>query len=172
VTTVAEAKGKRTPDLAACGVTVEVKAFGTLEQREGAVPSARQVANKLLVARGQGAVAVVWGRGSGLNEDAAWAGFDLFCQRAAEKGMGRLRSARVVGDGFDITFSPAERLRPAHRLAAHDQGRRLASKPSDPPDQPSQRKRPPTAPSPSIQRQHGPGPRPQGRRHEPPRLSM
>ncbi len=36
VRTVAERKGARTPDLIACGTSVEVKAFQTLEQRSGA----------------------------------------------------------------------------------------------------------------------------------------
>ncbi len=172
VRTVAEARSRRTPDLAACGVTVEVKAFGTLEQRAGAIPRARQVANKLLVARGQGTVAVVWGQGSGLSEATARAGFDLFCHRAQEKGTGRLRSARVVGDGFDIALSPAERLQATQRLVPQGREGGPAGKPLSRPGVPKQGDKPGTAPRPVIQPPRGSGPRPPGRRPGAARLSM
>jgi hypothetical protein len=121
VKTVAETRGVRTPDLVACGVPVEVKAFATLEQRDGSVPRARHLANKLLDARTQGAVAVVWGLGSGLSEATARAGFSLFCERAASTslGLGQLRSVRLVGDGFDLSFSPVLQLRSPGSMVAH-----------------------------------------------------
>ncbi|MGC8626177.1 MAG: hypothetical protein ACP5VR_01265 [Acidimicrobiales bacterium] len=123
VKTVAEVRGVRTPDLVACGVPVEVKAFATLDQREGSAPRARHLANKLLDARTQGAVAVVWGLGSGLSEATARAGFSLFCEKAASTGLGlsQLRSVRVVGDGFDISFSPVLGLRSPVTVAARVQ---------------------------------------------------
>jgi hypothetical protein len=104
VRTVAERKGARTPDLIACGTSVEVKAFQTLEQRSGRPPSPRSVANKLLDARGQGALAVVQGGDSGLTKATARAGYAMFCEHAAQKGLGRLRAVRVLGKGFDMSF--------------------------------------------------------------------
>ena len=111
VRTVAELRGRRNPDLLACGTPVEVKAFESLERRAGRVPTAKHVANKLLDARGQGALAVVWGLESGLTQAAARSGYRLFRERAAEQGLGLLRSARIVGKGFDLSFSLVEDLR-------------------------------------------------------------
>ena len=115
VRTVAEGRGGRSPDLMACGVGVEVKSFRSLDQRGGRPPSAEAVANKLLDARGQGAVAVIWGPASGLTEATARAGFNLFCQQALASGLGRLREARVVGRDFDVSLSAVAALRPAPR---------------------------------------------------------
>ena len=111
VRTVAERKGARTPDLIACGTSVEVKAFQTLEQRSGRPPSARSVANKILDARGQGALAVVRGGDSGLTKAAARAGYAMFCEHAAEKGLGRLRAVRVIGKDFDMSFGAVADVR-------------------------------------------------------------
>ena len=107
VRTVSEEKGRRTADMTACGIPVEVKAFDTFQQRRGRPPRAEHVANKLLDARGQGAIAVIWGRASGLTEAAARAGYDLFCSQCARSGLGRIRSVRLLGRGFDISFRPA-----------------------------------------------------------------
>ena len=116
VRTVPERNGVRTPDLVACGTSVEVKAFQTLEQRGGRLPSARSVANKILDARGQGAVAVVRAGESGLTRATAQAGYALFCERAVEKGLGRLRAVRVLGKDFDISMAAVADVRQARRL--------------------------------------------------------
>jgi hypothetical protein len=124
VRTVAERSGARTPDLTACGTSVEVKAFQTLEQRGGRPPRARSVANKILDARGQGAVAVVRAGDSGLTKATAQAGYALFCEHAAEKGLGRLRAVRVLGKDFDISLAAAADVRQARQARQARQGGR------------------------------------------------
>lgn len=111
VRSVAEQRAARTADLLACGTTVEVKSFLPGGGRRKP-PSPQSVANKLLDARGQGSVAVLWAVGSGLTQARARQGFAMFAARVAEEGAGRLRAARVIGDGFDI------RLRLAPAVAA------------------------------------------------------
>jgi len=97
----------------ACGVGVEVKSFQSLALRGGRPPTAKGVANKLLDARGQGALAVIWGPTSGLAEATARSGFNLFCQKASATGLGRLRDARIVGPDFDFSLSAVAAVRPA-----------------------------------------------------------
>jgi hypothetical protein len=129
VRTVAERTGARTPDLTACGTSVEVKAFQTLEQRSGRPPSARSVANKILDARGQGAVAVVWAGDSGLTRATARAGYAMFCEKAVEKGLGRLRAVRVLGKDFDLSLAAVadvRQIRQAPREGPVGQARRPA----------------------------------------------
>ncbi len=106
VRTVAERQGARTADLDACGTSVEVKGFQALEQRGGRPPGTPSVANKILDARGQGAVVMVRAGESGLTRTTAQAGYALFCDRAAETGLGRLRAVRVLGKDFDISLGP------------------------------------------------------------------
>lgn len=106
VRSLAERPGARTADMLACGTTVEVKAFLPVARRGGRPPSAQAVANKLLDARGQGSMAVIWAVGSGLTQAKAREGMALFSALAAQQGAGRLRSARLVGDGFDIVCRP------------------------------------------------------------------
>jgi hypothetical protein len=118
VRTLLERKGARTPDLVACGTSVEVKAFQSLQQRDGRPPRPEHVANKMLDARGQGAVAVIWAGTSGLSQATAQAGYGLFCERAREKGLGRIRAVRVIGEGFDMSFKPSVDLSMARRAAA------------------------------------------------------
>lgn len=113
VRTAPERPGVRTPDLIACGTSVEVKSFRSLSERDGRPPSAGAVARKLLDARGQGALAVIWAGESGLSEATARAGYASFCQRALEHGMGKMRSVRMIGDGFDVSVRPAADLRSA-----------------------------------------------------------
>ena len=115
VRTVQERKGARTPDLMACGISVEVKAFQSLEQRGGRSPRPEHVANKMLDARGQGAVAVIWAGTSGLTRATAEAGYGLFRERAREEGLGRIRAVRVMGDGFDLSFRPVAEISAARR---------------------------------------------------------
>ena len=117
VRTLLERKGARTPDLVACGTSVEVKAFQSLQQRDGRPPRPEHVANKMLDARGQGTVAVIWAGTSGLTQATAQAGYGLFCERAREKGLGRIRAVRVIGEGFDMSFKPSVDLRMARRAA-------------------------------------------------------
>jgi hypothetical protein len=126
VRTVAEQEGRRTADMTACGIPVEVKAFDTLQRRGGRPPRAEQVANKLLDARGQGAVAVIWGPASGLTEAAARAGYELFCRQCAGSGLGRIVSVRLLGRGFDISFRPAAAARRQEAAQASQPGPRPA----------------------------------------------
>jgi hypothetical protein len=115
VRTVAERKGARTPDLEACGASVEVKSFQGLAERGGRAPRAESVANKLLDARGQGSIAVILATGSGLSATAARAGYDMFRDRAVTEGLGKVRGVRVMGDGFDVSFKAAVDVRLAGR---------------------------------------------------------
>jgi len=130
VRTVAERRGARTPDLVACGASVEVKSFQTLAERQGRPPSAEKVANKLLDARGQGAIAIVSAEGSGLGAATARAGYGLFCDRAASTGLGKVRAVRILGDGFDMSFKAV----PDVRLAR--QALRSAARPASEPVRP------------------------------------
>jgi hypothetical protein len=104
------AKG-RTPDLVACGTSVEVKTFLPPSERGGRLPEAAKVANKLLDARGQGHLAVIWAKGKGLREGVAKEGYQLFCAAAAYEGLGKVREVRIVGDGFDFVAWPATDVR-------------------------------------------------------------
>jgi hypothetical protein len=122
VRTVPERAGARSPDLVACGTSVEVKAFLGLEERGGRPPGPRAVANKVLDARGQGAVAVLWAGTSGLSPATARAGHALFCDRALGEGLGRLRAVRVIGPDFDISLSPAAGLREARQARLNARG--------------------------------------------------
>jgi hypothetical protein len=117
VRTVAERKGARTPDLEACGTSVEVKSFQSLTDRDGRPPRPESVANKLLDARGQGSIAVVLATGSGLSAGAARAGYDMFRDRAVTEGLGKVRGVRVMGDGFDMSFKAVADVRLAGRGA-------------------------------------------------------
>ena len=126
VRTVAERTGARTPDLMACGTAVEVKGYHSLAQRGGRPPTARSVANKLLDARGQGAVAVVRGGESGLTRATAQAGYAMFTERALEKGLGRVRAVRVLGKDFDISRAAAADVRQSRQAR---QGVRPANQP-------------------------------------------
>ena len=117
VRTVAERRSARTPDLLACGTSVEVKGFQNLSERGGRAPSPERVANKLLDARGQGSVAVIWGAGSGLTPVTARSGYDMFRERARQIGLGKMRAVRIMGDGFDVSFGMAPDVRLAKRPA-------------------------------------------------------
>lgn len=144
VRTVAERSGARTPDLTACGTSIEVKGFQTLEQRDGRPPSAWSVANKILDARGQGAVAVVRGGDSGLTKATAQSGYALFCERAAEKGMGRLRAVRVLGKDFDISLAAVADVRQARQARGARQVRPTVGRDGQ--------ARPPMTPGPALPR--------------------
>lgn len=104
VRTVREAPGRRSPDLVACGVPVEVKSFQSLQERGGRAPSAAAVANKLLDASGQAPFAVVWAGESGLTASTAHAGYRVFRQVARARGLTPSMRARIVGKEFDLEF--------------------------------------------------------------------
>lgn len=126
VRSVPERRGARTPDLLACGTSVEVKSFQSLRERAGRPPTPKGVANKILDARGQAAVAVIWAGDSGLSQATARAGYQLSLQRALQEGPGRLRDVRVIGEGFQISFSLASDVRLARRPALRRAGPRLS----------------------------------------------
>ncbi len=111
VRTVAERRGTRTPDLMACGTSVEVKSFQSIEERAGRPPRPQSVANKLLDARGQGSIAVLWAGRSGLDQGTVKAGYSMFLQKALREGIGRLRAARVVGPGLAMSFNVVADMR-------------------------------------------------------------
>lgn len=91
-----------TADLEVCGRRVEVKSFLGADQSRGrSAPTAASVCNKLLHASRQGEVAVIFAEGSRLSVRQAEAGVRIF---AARGGWRRLASARVLGDGFDLTW--------------------------------------------------------------------
>ena len=92
-------------DMLACTEPVEVKSF---LPGLGRVPGALSVYNKLVSAKRQSANVVLWARHSGLSENAASSGVALFAQRPWNRG--RIDRVRIVGDGFDLTWSGSARL--------------------------------------------------------------
>jgi hypothetical protein len=85
-----------------CGVPIEVKSWLSQQERGGHAPSFRSVRNKLLQAEGQAATVVLNGRGTGLSPAAANAGMAAYADQAHR---GNVASVRVLGDGFDLTWS-------------------------------------------------------------------
>ncbi|HTW09184.1 MAG TPA: hypothetical protein VME46_16885 [Acidimicrobiales bacterium] len=153
VRTLAERRGARTADLLVCGVPVEVKSFRSVAERGGVPPSAKSVANKLLDARGQGVVAVIWATNSGLRPETAHAGYEMFCQKAADDGLEKLRAVRMVGEGWDLsrnavldmrlskqsTAQPGKLVRTALEGARRERGpRATVGAPPRPRERPSQ----------------------------------
>ena len=103
VRSLREARGRgRTPDLLVCGRGVEVKSWDPLELRGGRPPAARSVVNKLLDGGGQAAAVVLFGQGSGITPATVRRGLTLY---AGHKHGSRVTSARVLGDGFDLSWS-------------------------------------------------------------------
>ncbi len=94
--------GGRTADLLVCGAPVEVKSWLGRDDRQGRVPGARSVVNKLLQAEGQAATVVLNGRGSGLSEAAARAGMAVY-HGGAHRGI--IAAVRVLGDSFDLAWT-------------------------------------------------------------------
>ena len=106
VRSVAERPGRgRSADLEVCGQSVEVKTWLPPAERGGRAPTARSVRNKLVDARGQGATAVLWARGSGLSAVDAERGVEEFL---ASGDPGGIVAVRIVGDGFDLGWAPPE----------------------------------------------------------------
>jgi hypothetical protein len=92
-------------DFEVCGVKTEVK---TLDP--GA--SIQTLANALKRGRNQGVVLIVNATDSGLS----WRQVDLGARRFAEKGeLGRIGEARVIGAGFNLSYSRGELIRLATR---------------------------------------------------------
>jgi hypothetical protein len=92
----------RTADLLMCGRPVEVKSWLSQQERGGNAPGFRSVLNKLLQAEGQAATVVLNGRGSGLSPAEASAGMAAY---AGQAHRGNVAAVRVLGDGFDLTWS-------------------------------------------------------------------
>lgn len=104
VASLKERRGRgRQADLSVCGGPVEVKSFESLEERGGRAPSVEGVRNKLLAAEGQAPTVFVCGLGSGLTEEVARQGVESY---ALSSGRGGIRGVRVLGDGFDLSWSP------------------------------------------------------------------
>lgn len=96
-------RGGRRPDLSVCSTTVEVKSFDRLEDRNGVSPSANGVFNKLLDAAGQSRHAVLYGVGSGLTAETARRGLARYWSQPTDQP--KLDHVRVLGDGFDLSWS-------------------------------------------------------------------
>jgi hypothetical protein len=120
VSSIAERRGVGpVADLSVCGTGVEVKSWQSLADRGGRPPDHRSVLNKLLKARSQAARVVLYARGSGLRPSEARRGMDLYARKAVELYPGdtggprrpRLCAVRVVGDGFDLSWSRRPSLR-------------------------------------------------------------
>ena len=106
VCSLAESRGRgRVADLEVCDTLVEVKSWLQLAEREGRPPSARSVLNKLLDARGQASTVVLNGRGSGLSMATARRGMALYAARPDGRDGGLLSTVRVLGDGFDLSWT-------------------------------------------------------------------
>ncbi len=87
-------------DLQVCGQPVEVKSWLPLVDRSGP-PSSRSVYNKLASARSQAPTVILWGVDAGVTSSTARAGMAEF---AANRRWGGLRTVRVIGAGFDLSW--------------------------------------------------------------------
>jgi len=124
-----ESRRGRTPDLAVCDRTAEVKTVCPPEPELGGFPSAKTIRNKLVKAMGQSDTVIIHAAGSGLSASAVRQGVQLFAQRGEQGGI---RAVRILGDGYDLSFrAHPSRIRVADQPAA-DQlpRRRSAAKPS------------------------------------------
>lgn len=92
----------RTADLEVCGVPVEVKSWLSLGERHGVAPGPRSVVNKLISAEGQSGLVVLVANGSGLSASAATTGVARY---AALRPSSSIRTVRVLGDGFDLSWT-------------------------------------------------------------------
>jgi hypothetical protein len=103
----------RVADLDVCGSEVEVKAWQSLAERAGRPPTSRSVLNKLLKASGQAPRVVLYAKGSGLLASEARRGVELYAGGLDRRGGRSLSGVRVVGDGFDLSWTRRPGLRPA-----------------------------------------------------------
>lgn len=123
-------RGGRHADLSVCGTDVEVKAFDPAAERRRP-PSPAGVANKLIDGAGQADHVVLVANGSGLDAATVRRGLARFQEIEQRSSAGRplpnLSSVRVLGDGYDLTWSrqPARDLglRRARPQAALEIGR-------------------------------------------------
>jgi hypothetical protein len=108
-----------TADLLVCGAPVEVKSWLSRVERGGCAPGAKSVVNKLRQAERQAARIVLNGYGSGLSEGAARTGLAVY---AGLPHQGRVVTVRVLGDGFDLGWTPG-------RLIQHGRAVRMGAQP-------------------------------------------
>lgn len=95
-------RGGRRPDLLVCGTPLEIKSFAPVAERRRA-PTPYSVLNKLLDASGQARHAVLLGTGSGLSESTVRRGVARY---VSDRGPARaLSTLRIVGDGYDLTWT-------------------------------------------------------------------
>jgi hypothetical protein len=122
----------RQADWDACGWRVEVK---SLAGNEEGPPTAVDVANQILRGRGQGHLVTVYSTGSGLTQHQARRGLDLARERLDGFGWGGICGVRLVGDGYDLSFSarklwaearPGPIPRPSSSVALYPRPRREA----------------------------------------------
>lgn len=106
----------RTADLEVCGRPVEVKSWLSLADRDGVIPSRRSVLNKLISAEGQSGFVVLVANGSGLSPADAMSGL---AQYASERPWSTVRTVRLIGDGFDLSWQRSAGLtvHPSRRRA-------------------------------------------------------
>jgi NAD(P)-dependent dehydrogenase (short-subunit alcohol dehydrogenase family) len=105
----------RQADLLVCGRAVEVKSWMPLGAGRVRPPTARSVINKLLQAQGQADVVVLNARRSGLAPGAAKDGMAGYAARSGPSGVA---TVRVMGDGFDLTWSRDRSVSRARQAAA------------------------------------------------------
>jgi hypothetical protein len=114
VVAVPEIPGQgRAADLRACGTGVEVKSWLPLGQGRHQPPQAHSVVNKVLAADGQADVVVLNGRGSGLTALTARAGM---AEYGSQPRSSPIRAVRVVGDGFDLSWTRDQTVQRARPL--------------------------------------------------------
>ncbi|MBV9662264.1 MAG: hypothetical protein JO337_14020 [Acidimicrobiales bacterium] len=94
--------GGRTPDLMVCGAGVEVKSWVPVEERDGRLPTARSVRNKLVDAHDQAHFVVLYARDRGATASTVRRGLALY---AAHPAGPRVTSVRAIGDGFDLSWA-------------------------------------------------------------------
>lgn len=106
----------RTADLEVCGRPVEVKSWLSLADRHGVTPTRRSVVNKLISAEGQSGFVVLVANGSGLSPADAMSGL---AQYASERPWSSIRTVRLIGDGFDLSWQRSAGLivQPSRRRA-------------------------------------------------------
>jgi hypothetical protein len=150
VRSLREVRGRGpTADLSVCGTRVEVKSWLPLDERDGRVPSARSVFNKLASASRQAGVVVLNGLGRGITPAVARQGMFLYGQRCPSTDASDPREisrVRVLGDGFDLAFARAPSLL-RRRTSDPSLERRPPSEGLRRPGDRAEVRRPPPAPS-------------------------
>ena len=102
VRAVADGRGRgRIPDFDVCGVATEIKTL-----RPGATSST--LANALRRGRDQGEIVIVNASASGLPRHRADRGVREF---VAEQRLGKISEVRVIGSGFELSYSRADLIR-------------------------------------------------------------